>query len=148
MYTPIWNVILSIFRTQNHFHSTENYLGSQKLTRYTFQMGVYILYSSEIWGVTGPYCHASVIFSGSESMCIFFYLKQENWNVFILFFAFLYWHVSKTANTIYKIAQRAQNMLVYIDYSDNAMWHSNIYNKIIIKIKVKILLFSNKRLYF
>ena len=34
MYTPVWNVILSILRSQNHFHSTKIHLGSQNWQDY------------------------------------------------------------------------------------------------------------------
>ena len=34
MYTPIWNAILSILRSQNYFHSTEIHLGSQNWKDY------------------------------------------------------------------------------------------------------------------
>ena len=45
LYTPIWNVILSILRSQNHFHSTEIHLGlNLKIDKITFETDVYILH--------------------------------------------------------------------------------------------------------
>ena len=53
MYTPVWNVILSILRSQMEFFTMEMILGFQKWQDHISNVCVYILHSSEICSVTG-----------------------------------------------------------------------------------------------
>ena len=49
MYTPVWNVILSILRSQNHFHSTEIHLGSQNWQDYISNGCVHPLFKWDLY---------------------------------------------------------------------------------------------------